>query len=85
MHFGWIMSIDRTRRMWTQIAAVIIERIKDGTYPPGGKIPSVVQLATEFDVANSTAQRAMTAVRAEGLTRSEAGMGTFVLTPEERA
>jgi DNA-binding GntR family transcriptional regulator len=78
------MTIDRTRAMWPQIAAVISKRIKDGTYPPGAKIPSVVQLATEFGVVNSTAQRAMVAVRAEGLTRSEAGMGTFVLHPEER-
>ena len=85
MHFGWIMSIDRTRAVHPQIAAVIIERIKDGTYPPGTKVPSVVQIATEFDVANSTAQRAMEAVRAQGLTRSEAGMGTFVLLPDEQA
>jgi DNA-binding GntR family transcriptional regulator len=77
------MTIDRTRRMWPQIAAVIIERIKTGTYPPGSKIPSVVQIAAEFEVANSTAQRAMEAVRAEGLTRSESGMGTFVLRPGE--
>ncbi|MCF6524081.1 GntR family transcriptional regulator [Streptomyces sp. JJ36] len=78
------MEIDRTRAMWPQIAAVIIERIKDGTYPPGTKIPSVVQVATEFGVVNSTAQRAMEKVRAEGLTRSEVGMGTFVLRPDER-
>lgn len=71
--------------MWPQIAAVIIERIKDGTYAPGTKVPSVVQVATEFGVVNSTAQRAMEAVRAEGLTRSEKGMGTYVLRPEERA
>jgi DNA-binding GntR family transcriptional regulator len=42
-----------------------------------------VQIAAEFEVANSTAGRAMAAVRAEGLTRSEAGMGTFVLDPDE--
>ncbi|WP_369146619.1 GntR family transcriptional regulator [Streptomyces sp. R44] len=78
------MSIDRTRAMWPQIAAVIVERIQDGTYPAGSKIPSVVQLANEFGVVNSTAQRAMEAVRKEGLTRSEAGMGTYVLRPEER-
>ncbi|URM91752.1 winged helix-turn-helix domain-containing protein [Streptomyces sp. MRC013] len=78
------MKIDRTRAMWPQIAAAITQRIKDGTYPPGSKIPSVVQIAAEFEVVNSTAQRAMEAVRAEGLTRAEKGMGTFVLTPEER-
>ncbi|MEU0372110.1 winged helix-turn-helix domain-containing protein [Streptomyces sp. NPDC006283] len=77
------MSIDRTRAMWPQIAAAIIERIRNGTYPPGSKIPSVVQIANEFGVVNSTAQRAMESVRAEGLTRSEAGMGTYVLRPEE--
>jgi len=70
--------------MHPQIAAAIIERINDGTYPAGSKVPSVIQVAAEFEVANSTAQRAMVAVRAAGLTRSEAGMGTFVLRPEER-
>ncbi|MGW2938868.1 GntR family transcriptional regulator [Streptomyces sp. NPDC001156] len=79
------MEIDRTRAMWPQIRDVILQRIKDGTYPPGSKIPSIVAIATEFDVVNSTAQRAMEAVRAEGLTRSEKGMGTYVLTPKERS
>ncbi len=76
--------IDRTRAMWPQIADVIMGRIKDGTYPPGSKVPSVVQIANEFGVVNSTAQRAMERVRAAGLTRSERGMGTYVLRAEER-
>ncbi|MFE2540894.1 GntR family transcriptional regulator [Actinacidiphila glaucinigra] len=42
-----------------------------GAYPPGSKVPSVVQIAAEFAVVNSTAQRAMERVRAEGLTHSE--------------
>lgn len=65
--------------MWPQIAQEIIRRIREGEYPPGSKVPSVVQIAAEFDVVNSTAQRAMEAVRREGLTRSERGMGTYVL------
>jgi DNA-binding GntR family transcriptional regulator len=79
------VEIDKTRAMWPQIAAVIIERIRSGEYPPGSKVPSIVAIAAEFDVVNSTAQRAMEAVRAEGLTRSEKGMGTYVLRPGERA
>ncbi|MYX38313.1 MULTISPECIES: GntR family transcriptional regulator [unclassified Streptomyces] len=55
---------------------MIIKRITDGAYLPGSKVPSVVQIAAEFGVVNSTAQRAMERVRAEGLTRSEEGMGT---------
>ncbi|WP_332872001.1 GntR family transcriptional regulator [Streptomyces triticisoli] len=74
-----IMDLDRTRAAWPQIRDVILQRIKDGTYPPGSKVPSVIQVATEFGVANSTAQRAMDAVKAQGLTRSEKGIGTFVL------
>lgn len=72
-------ELDRTRAAWPQIRDEILRRIKDGTYPSGSKVPSVIQVATEFGVANSTAQRAMDAVRAEGLTRSEKGIGTFVL------
>ena len=74
-----IMELDRTRAAWPQIRDVILSRIKDGTYPRGSKVPSVIQVATEFGVANSTAQRAMDAVRAQGITRSEKGIGTFVL------
>ncbi|PJE95599.1 GntR family transcriptional regulator [Streptomyces carminius] len=78
------MRIDRTRAMWPQIAEEILRRIHSGEYPPGSKVPSVVQIANEFGVVNSTAQRAMEHVRAQGVTRSEKGMGTFVLRPEER-
>lgn len=78
MRFSGLM-IDRTRAMHPQIAAEVIRRIRAGEYPPGSKVPSIVQLAAEFDVVNSTVQRAMDAVRAAGLTRTERGMGTFVL------
>ncbi|KNE78898.1 MULTISPECIES: GntR family transcriptional regulator [Streptomyces] len=78
------MEIDRTRAAWPQIAAEIIRRIRSGEYPPGTKIPSVVRIANEFDVVNSTAQRAMEAVRREGLTRSEKGMGTYVVDDPPR-
>jgi DNA-binding GntR family transcriptional regulator len=73
------MEIDRTRAAWPQIAAEIVRRIRAGEYPSGTKVPSVVQVANEFGVANSTAQRAMDSVRAEGLTRSEKGMGSYVV------
>ncbi|MEU4093329.1 GntR family transcriptional regulator [Streptomyces sp. NPDC026673] len=61
-----------------------MKRITDSAYPPGSKLPSVVQIAAEFGVVNSTAQRAMERVRAEGLTHSEKDVGTYVLRAEER-
>jgi GntR family transcriptional regulator len=71
-------DLDRTRAVWRQIAAVIVERIEDGTYPAGTKVPSVVDISTEWQVAASTAQKVMAHLKAEGLVRTEVGLGTFV-------
>ncbi|MFC8260805.1 GntR family transcriptional regulator [Streptomyces sp. NPDC057291] len=59
-------------------AAVITARIAEGAYPVGGKVPSVVELSTEFGIAASTAQKALTHLKAEGLIRTEVGLGSFV-------
>lgn len=64
--------------MWRQIATIIKQRITDGTYPAGSRVPSVVELSTEFGVAASTAQKVMAHLKSEGLVRSEVGLGTFV-------
>ena len=71
-------ELDRTRPVWRQIAAVITERIADGTYPAGSRVPSVVEIAAEWDVAASTAQKVLAYLKAEGVVRSEVGLGTFV-------
>lgn len=57
---------------------MIVARIVDGTYSVGGKVPSVVELSTEFGIAASTAQKALTHLKAEGLIRTEVGLGSFV-------
>ncbi|GGW41433.1 GntR family transcriptional regulator [Streptomyces xantholiticus] len=64
--------------MWRQIAAVLEQRITDGTYPAGSRVPSVVELSAEFEVAASTAQKVLAHLKAEGLVRAEVGLGTFV-------
>ena len=71
-------DLDRTRPIWRQIAAVIVGRIENGTYPAGTKVPSVVELSAEFGVAASTAQKVLAHLKAEGLVRAEVGLGTFV-------
>jgi len=57
---------------------VLERRIADGTYPVGSRVPSVVELSTEFEVAASTAQKVLAHLKAEGLVRAEVGLGTFV-------
>ncbi|WP_411118976.1 GntR family transcriptional regulator [Streptomyces sp. 058-1L] len=71
-------ELDRTRPVWRQIAATIIRRIEDGTYPARSRVPSVVEIAAEWDVAASTGQKVLAHLKAEGLVRSEVGLGTFV-------
>ncbi|WP_189886235.1 GntR family transcriptional regulator [Streptomyces xantholiticus] len=71
-------DLDRTRPVWRQIAAVLEQRITDGTYPAGSRVPSVVELSAEFEVAASTAQKVLAHLKAEGLVRAEVGLGTFV-------
>jgi len=74
-------DLDRTRPIWRQVAAVIEGRIEDGTYPAGSKVPSVVELSAEFEVAAATAQKALGALKREGLVRTEVGLGSFVAEP----
>lgn len=57
---------------------VLEERIADGVYPPGTRLPSVVDLCAEFGVAQMTARRVLTELRAAGLAYMEPGIGTSV-------
>ncbi|MGW7084852.1 GntR family transcriptional regulator [Streptomyces sp. NPDC054871] len=68
-----------TRAIWKGIAATIAERIAQGEYPVGARVPSVLGLSAEFDIAGSTAQKVLAHLRAEGLVRTEVGLGTFVV------
>lgn len=54
------------------------ERIADGTYPPGTRIPSVLQLQSEFGIAGATGQKVHRALREEGAIYTEPGLGSFV-------
>ena len=72
------VDLDRTRPIWRQVAAIVQGRIADGTYPAGSKVPSVVELSTEFGVAASTAQKVLSRLKDEGFIRTEVGLGSFV-------
>lgn len=82
---GMSEHLDRTRPLWAQVSAVIAARITEGTYPVGEKVPSVVELSTEFGIAASTAQKALTHLKREGLIRTEVGLGSFVADRAEPA
>ncbi|WP_229840257.1 GntR family transcriptional regulator [Streptomyces brasiliensis] len=73
--------VDRTQPVYPQILDILRARIRSGTYPPGSRMPSVLAVATEFDVAASTVQRAVAALRDEGLIVTWSGRGSHVVDP----
>lgn len=60
-----------------QVKAIIVERIEAGTYPPGGRLPSISDLAVEFGVARTTIQKATESLRDAGVIQTSP-MGMFV-------
>ncbi|CAO0830006.1 hypothetical protein SMICM17S_02476 [Streptomyces microflavus] len=42
----------------------------DGTYPPGSRVPGIVELSAEFNIATSTAQKALAHLRTTGVVRA---------------
>jgi DNA-binding GntR family transcriptional regulator len=52
--------------------------IRAGKYQPGDRLPSVRELATQFEVASATASRALDLLRRDGLVTSRPGLGTIV-------
>jgi GntR family transcriptional regulator len=63
---------------WRQVYAVLEEHIMDGTYAPGDQLPGVLAIQEEFGIAQMTARRVLTELRAAGLAAMQPGIGTFV-------
>ena len=63
---------------WRQVYAVMEERIAEGTYPPGGRLPSVVDVCAEFEISQMTARKLLQKLRDAGLAASHPGVGPLV-------
>jgi GntR family transcriptional regulator len=67
---------------WLQLLAILRERIGDGTYAPGKRLPSLVALEEEFGLNAKTVKKAVDQLRADGLVVTSPGRGTFVKPAE---
>lgn len=65
--------------LWRQIADLLRSEIIEGTWPGGAMLPTESALATRFGVNRHTVRRALAALAADGLVRSDQGRGTFAL------
>lgn len=60
------------------IVEQFIEQIQSGHYQTGDKIPSELELITQFDVSRSVIREAVTELRSLGFVETRHGIGTFV-------
>ncbi len=67
------------RPPYQQLAALLRAQIASGQLAPGGRVPSVRQLAEEHGLATMTVQSALRELTNEGLITSVVGRGSFVL------
>jgi GntR family transcriptional regulator len=63
---------------YRQIAAFIKRGIVSGHYAPNTRIPTESELVETYEVARSTARRAIAALRDEGLVYTVPARGTYV-------
>jgi len=63
---------------YERVIETITSRIKDGVYQPGEKLPSISQLAAEFDTSQTTIKNAQLVLRHSGMIYGRPGKGVYV-------
>ncbi|MBW5445640.1 GntR family transcriptional regulator [Cohnella sp. CFH 77786] len=64
---------------YEQMYLALRERIQNGEYKPGDRIPSEKELMDEFEVSRITSKKALDMLAGEGLILRQPGRGSFVL------
>ncbi|MBD1382832.1 GntR family transcriptional regulator [Metabacillus arenae] len=68
--------------LYYQIKELIREKIENGNWKSGDKIPNEVDLAKNFKVSRSTMRQAILELVNEGILTRKKGVGTFVSKPK---
>jgi GntR family transcriptional regulator len=68
---------------YEQLAAIVRQRIQDGTYPPGSRIPTLMALEAQSGLSPMTVRRAVKLLAEQGWVRSKPGRGTFVAPADQ--
>ena len=72
------MEFKNTKGIFLQIADSISEKVMEGRYPPGEKIPSVRDLAAEMGVNPNTVMRTYSELQTRGIIDNKRGVGYYV-------
>ena len=71
-------QFDSSRPIYAQLVERLKAKILAGTYPPGGHLDSVRDMAAAAGVNPNTMQRALAQLETEGLGRTERTAGRYV-------
>jgi 2-aminoadipate transaminase len=74
------IEIDRSsaQPLYQQLASSIQQRIRNGAFPPGMRLPTVRQLAEQLGITRLTAHSAYAELASGGWVEATVGRGTFV-------
>jgi GntR family transcriptional regulator len=72
------MNIVRSRTIFEQVNEILRDRIRQGAYGAGSRLPSESELSEEFSVSRATIRTVLARLAAEGLILRKQGDGTYV-------
>lgn len=72
------MEFENNQSIYIQIADTLSDKIINGQYRPGDKIPSVRELASEVGVNPNTIMRTYTELQSNEIIENKRGIGYFV-------
>jgi DNA-binding transcriptional regulator YhcF (GntR family) len=72
------MEFINNKGIYLQIADNLSEKVIEGKYPPGEKIPSVRDLATDIGVNPNTVMRTYSELQSRGIIENKRGIGYYV-------
>ncbi|WP_344595821.1 GntR family transcriptional regulator [Actinomadura vinacea] len=76
---GEQMGLERPRARYRQVADDLREAIVRGDHGPGDALPSQPELARKYGLNQTSINRAIALLEAEGYVRTEHGRGSFVI------
>jgi DNA-binding FadR family transcriptional regulator len=74
-----------TRGLAQELVRFFADRIRDGTFAPGLKLPTEAEIMAAHGVSRTVVREALSRLQASGQARTRHGIGTFVVGPGDTA
>ncbi|WP_322999550.1 FadR/GntR family transcriptional regulator [Castellaniella sp.] len=75
-------TVRRSRSLTQTVVAALSERIRNGEFHVGEKLPTESELMESFGVSRTVIREAISRLQAAGLVETRHGIGTFLLEPQ---